>query len=142
MTPAALHSPDPVVQRLAIPDLEDERRLAEFLTVRGGTRAIIADMVHGGFQDAPLLNPWRRFGRYIKPQRARTIVNDFLLAFFDHYLRGSPMPVPAGLPNTYPDVTVQIWKPPATPADQPLWASHTATPTVPDEQRSPKVLSP
>jgi dienelactone hydrolase len=138
VTPAVLNSPDLAVRREAIPDLEDEVRLAAFMTRRGGMRGIIADMGHINFQDAPLLNPWRRLGGAIDPRRARVIVNAFLLAFFDHTLRAAPSPMPAGLPGAYPEVTLQVWTPPAAPSD--TTSSLTAL-TIPDERHGQKVLS-
>ncbi|HJS87298.1 MAG TPA: dienelactone hydrolase family protein [Acetobacteraceae bacterium] len=109
MTEGDLYSPDPTVRREAVPTLEDEGRLNDFMIRWGGMRAIISGMAHTNFTDAPLINDWRRVGGTINPARARALVDDFLVAFFDHNLRGTPSAVPAGARLTYPEVSLQVW---------------------------------
>ncbi len=108
-TDAELRSPNPWIRRAAVSALEDEVRVEAFLARWGGIRLIINGVAHENFQDAPLLPTWRRPGGAIDPQRARLVINAFLLAFFDHALRGSPRPVPDCADGAYPDVRLQIW---------------------------------
>ena len=116
MTKADLLSPNPVVRREAELTLIDEERLDGFMTRWGGVRAIIQGMAHVNFQDAPLLNDWRQVGGGIDPARARAVVSDFLLAFFNHHLRGTPSPLPASL-LAAPDVSLQTWQSAPTRSD-------------------------
>ena len=107
VTPAALASPDPAARREAVPDLEDEAALQSFLAVHGGARAIVAGAAHGNFTDAPLLPGLRRHGGRIDPERARAIIDDVLLVFFERQLRAAT-PIPSALRRAYPELTLQL----------------------------------
>jgi dienelactone hydrolase len=108
-TDVELHSPDPSTRRAAVSAIEDEARVEAFLARRGGIRAIISGMAHENFSDGPLFPVWRRSGGDIGAERARRVIDDLLLAFFDHTLRGAPHAVPDNVGNTYPDVRLQLW---------------------------------
>jgi predicted dienelactone hydrolase len=112
VTEADLRSTDPAVRREVAATLEDEGRLLRFLGRQGGTRVVIDGMAHVNFQDAPLINDWRRVGGRIDPRRGRAIVDAFLLAFFDHHLRGAASDLPDQA-RTYPEATLLRW-----PADR------------------------
>lgn len=102
-------SSDPSARREAVLYSEDEGRLRGFLNAHGGVRAIIAGTRHGNFADAPLLSILHRHGGSIDPERARAIIDDILVAFFDRQLLGATRSSPAALRRTYPELTLQLW---------------------------------
>ena len=109
VTPAILASSDLSARREGVLDLEDEAALHGFLDTHGGIRAIISGAEHGNFTDAPLVTSLRRHGGTIDARRARAIIDDLLLAFFDTHLRDATRPDPAVLRHTYPELTLQLW---------------------------------
>ena len=96
-------------RREAVLDRQDEAQLQGFLHAHGGVRAIIAGTRHGNFTDAPLLSILHRHGGSIDPERARAIIDDTLVAFFDRQLLGAATASPTSLRRTYPELTLQVW---------------------------------
>lgn len=109
VTPAILVSADLSARREGVLDLEDEAALHGFLDTHGGIRAIISGAEHGNFTDAPLVTSLHRHGGTINAERARAIIDDLLLGFFDRHLRDVTPPAPAALRRTYPELTLQLW---------------------------------
>lgn len=105
-----LHSPNPQIRGEAAMTLKDEASLRTFFEKHGGTRAIVSTIGHDNFRDAALLFPLRR-NRGIGSmgaQRARKLVDDLLIAFFDGYLRDRPAPGLAQIAAAYPEVNLLI----------------------------------
>jgi hypothetical protein len=78
------------------------------VTVRGA--------MHNSFSDMPLISPARYSNIQINAARALTITNAYILAFFDRYLRGKRQPLLESNASTFPEVTVQVYRPQKPPA--------------------------
>lgn len=72
-----------------------------------GYLVLVPGMFHADFSDAPLFSPLTsRLGvsGTLRAQRARDIVNDFSLAFFDRHLKGRPAALLDNPAERYPEV--------------------------------------
>ena len=88
-----------------------------FLNTKSGeaTSLSIAGTRHFNFSDLPyrqvgLVEPIFVLAGYegsIRPVRGLEIVNAYLVAFFDQYLKGTPQDLLQGLNPAYPEVTVE-----------------------------------
>ena len=88
-----------------------------FLNTKAGeaTSLAIAGTGHFNFSDlpyrqAPLIEPLFVLAGYegtIRPARGLQIVNAYLVAFFDQYLKGMPQELLSGPNPAYPEVTVE-----------------------------------
>jgi len=94
-------------------DRLDTARMDATLHRYGGYRLFIQGASHWNFTDRPLYSPIRSWGYAgtISPQLAHQIVNRYAVAFFSHYLKGTPEPLIEKLPDEYPETTFEIWKP-------------------------------
>jgi predicted dienelactone hydrolase len=110
-TEVDLHSPDPQIRGEAAMTLEDEARLRTFFEKHGGTRAIAPSIGHDNFRDAALLFPLRRNRSVgaMEAHRARKLVSDLLITFFDGYLHDRPVPRLAQIATAYPEVHLFTW---------------------------------
>jgi dienelactone hydrolase len=109
---ADLASTDPMTRFEARMDRVDYSQLDANLRARGGVRATILGTSHMNFTDIPLRSPLRRFnaGGTIDAQRAREIINTFVVEFFSRYaVAGQPSaPLDAPWPH-FPEVRLEIW---------------------------------
>ncbi len=89
--------------------------LAVFESLPGdGYFVRVPGMFHADFSDAPLLSPltsWLGVTGPIDPQRARTIINAYELAFFDRHLKGQSEALLDGPSGQYPDVLFETRRP-------------------------------
>jgi predicted dienelactone hydrolase len=67
--------------------------------------------MHNSFSDMPFISPERYSDIQINAERALTITNAYLLAFFDRYVRGRPQPSLKGNAPMFPEVTLKIYRP-------------------------------
>jgi Platelet-activating factor acetylhydrolase, isoform II len=67
--------------------------------------------MHNSFSDMPFIAPERYSNIEINAERALTITNAYLLAFFDRYLGGRPQPLLKGNAPMFPEVTLKIYRP-------------------------------
>lgn len=72
------------------------------VTVKGAT--------HNSFSNAPFISPDRYTGMTISPERALTITNAYVLAFFERCLRGSQEPLLKGVAPQFPEATLEIYR--------------------------------
>ena len=67
--------------------------------------------MHNSFSDMPFIAPERYSNIKIGATRALTITNLYLLAFFDHYLRGRPQSLLKASDPMFPEVTLKVYRP-------------------------------
>src|SRR5262249_44329848 len=67
--------------------------------------------MHNSFSDMPFISPERYSNIKIDAARALTITNAYILAFFDHYLRGRRQALLEGNAANFPEVTLQVYAP-------------------------------
>ncbi|HET9713541.1 MAG TPA: hypothetical protein VFP64_16745 [Pyrinomonadaceae bacterium] len=72
---------------------------------------IVKGAMHNSFSDMPFISPDPYSNIEINAERALTITNAYLLAFFDRYLRGRPQPLLKGNAPMFPEVTLKIYRP-------------------------------
>ena len=111
-TPPFPASGTPFEQRSWQMDRMDTARMDATLHRYGGYRLFIEGASHWNFTDRPLYTPIRSWGYAgtIAPQLAHQIINRYAVAFFSHYLKGTPEPIIEKLPDEYPETTFEIWK--------------------------------
>lgn len=110
-TEADLESADPMIRYEARLDRADYSALNAHLPARGGVRVTIGGTAHMNFTDIPLRSPLRRFsgGGGIDAQRARLIINIFVVEFFSRYAGpGRPVPLDSAWPQ-FPEVRLESW---------------------------------
>jgi hypothetical protein len=74
----------------------------------------IENSTHMNFQDTAVIMPATKvigMTGSISAERAARIVNDYLLAFFDTYLKGEDSPLLAGESEDYPEVHFELYNP-------------------------------
>jgi dienelactone hydrolase len=111
-TEADLTSTDPMIRFEARMDRVDYSQLDANLRARGGVRATIVGTSHMNFTDIPLRSPLRRFnaGGKIDAQRAREIINAFVVQFFARYAVAVQPATPLDTPwPQFPEVRLEIW---------------------------------
>jgi hypothetical protein len=70
----------------------------------------IPGMYHEEFSDAPFMTPlapWLGVSGPMDARRGQATVSGYELAFFDHYLKGTPQPLLAGPSARFPEVLFQ-----------------------------------
>jgi len=67
--------------------------------------------IHNSFSNAPFISPDRYSGMTISPERALTITNAYVAAFFHRYLQGRQQPLLKGNSPTFPEVTLEVYRP-------------------------------
>ena len=70
----------------------------------------LANTAHYDFTDLPLLTPLTPqlgLSGSINSSYSLSIQNEYLLAFFDHYLKGIPAPLLTEAPSPYPELTIE-----------------------------------
>ena len=66
--------------------------------------------MHNSFSDMPFIAPERYSNIEINAERALTITNAYLLAFFDRYLRGRRQSLLKASDRMFPEVTLKIYR--------------------------------
>ena len=67
--------------------------------------------MHNSFSDMPFISPERYSNIEMNAERALTITNAYILAFFDRYLRGRRQPLLKRNTTLFPEVMLQIYRP-------------------------------
>ena len=116
LTPPFPASGTPFEQRSWQMDRLDTARMDATLHRYGGYRLFIDGASHWNFTETGTIS--RFVGgqgdvgrRNCPPQLAHQIINRYAVAFFSHYLKGTPEPIIEKLPDEYPETTFEIWKP-------------------------------
>jgi dienelactone hydrolase len=109
-----LNSTDPDRRFNAALDKVDYSELASNLARHGGTHITIFGAAHANFSDHAYVSPIRRlsYGGAIGATRAGLIVSSYVVAFFEHFLKGQPAPILREQPSRYPHVRIEWWEPP------------------------------
>ena len=94
-------------------DKVDYSELASNLARHGGMHVTIFGAAHANFSDHAFLSPIRRlsYGGAIGAKRAGSIVGSYVIAFFEHFLKGQPAPILFEQPSRYPHVRIERWEP-------------------------------
>jgi predicted dienelactone hydrolase len=100
-------------------NFEDSRNVDRSLSRFGGYRLKIRGAGHMNFTDRTIYSPIRKFSEAgsIDPRRAQSIVEDYTLAFFSKYLKGSDELLLEQEPSPYREVEFKIWA--SHPSPQP-----------------------
>jgi hypothetical protein len=77
----------------------------------GAYLVVVKGAIHNSFSDAPFISPERYKGMTINAGRALTITNAYVLAFFERYLQGRRQPLLEGNAPTFPEVTMEVYRP-------------------------------
>ncbi len=117
--PADVQSSDPARRNFAVLMGRDWDLMRRNLVCHGGDYLTLTGARHADFSDESLL-AWRpRNPGAIAPVRATTIVREYALAFFSHWLRGEPPGVLAGTGAPFPEVRRETWPIPPQQVGQP-----------------------
>lgn len=93
-------------------EAEQERKTTFGKMSSGVYLVTVNGAIHNSFSNAPFISPDRYGGMTISPQRALTITNAYVLAFFERYLPGRrQQPLLEKISTTYPEVTLEIYPP-------------------------------
>lgn len=93
--------------------LEAERRRERtFSKMSSGVYLVtVKGAMHNSFSDMPFIAPERYSNIEINAERALTITNAYVLAFFDHSLQGRRQSLLKGSDRSFPEVTLKIYRP-------------------------------
>ena len=92
--------------------IDSMRREAMFARMTGGAYLLtVSGAVHNSFSSMALIAPHRFPGARIEAGRAVEIMNAYLLAFFDTYLRGGTSGLLRPGPQPYPEVSLRAYPP-------------------------------
>jgi predicted dienelactone hydrolase len=90
----------------------EQQREKTFSKMSSGVYLVtVKGAMHNSFSDMPFISPERYSDIQINAERALTITNAYLLAFFDRYVRGRPQPSLKGNAPMFPEVTLKIYRP-------------------------------
>jgi hypothetical protein len=102
--PDKLRSPDPDIRNFwGFTDI-DLRRQHRLTGRADGYGISLRNAWHESFTDQIFSRGFAKSWLTLDPTRAETIVNAYLLAFFDTYLKGAPRPLIRRDPPPYPEV--------------------------------------
>src|SRR4030095_11515916 len=89
----------------------EQQREKTFSKMSSGVYLVtVKGAMHNSFSDMPFIAPERYSNIEINAERALTITNAYLLAFFDRYLRGRPQPLLKGNAPMFPAATLKIYR--------------------------------
>ncbi|HKR58412.1 MAG TPA: hypothetical protein VJS64_01665 [Pyrinomonadaceae bacterium] len=90
----------------------EQRREKTFSKMSSGVYLVtVKGAMHNSFSDMPFIAPERYSNIEINAERALTITNAYLLAFFDRYLRGQPQSLLSdSAPVSFPEVTLKVYR--------------------------------
>jgi dienelactone hydrolase len=90
----------------------EQQREKTFSKMSSGVYLVtVKGAMHNSFSDMPFIAPERYSNIEINAERALTITNAYILAFFDRYLRGRQQPLLKGNTPLFPEVSLQIYRP-------------------------------
>jgi len=90
----------------------EQQREKTFSKMSSGVYLVtVKGAMHNSFSDMPFISPERYRNIEINAERALTITNAYILAFFDRYLRGRRQPLLKGNTPLFPEVMLQIYRP-------------------------------
>lgn len=89
----------------------EERRENTFSKMSGGVYLVtVKGAQHNSFSDMPFIAPDRYSNIQINAERALTITNAYILAFFDRYLRDRPQQLLKASDPAFPEVTLKVYR--------------------------------
>lgn len=89
----------------------EQQREKTFSKMSAGVYLVtVKGAMHNSFSDMPFIAPDRYRNINISAVRALTITNSYLLAFFDHYLRGRPQSILKASDPMFPEVTLKVYR--------------------------------
>src|SRR5687767_1050363 len=90
----------------------EQQREKTFSKMSSGVYLVtVKGAMHNSFSDMPFISPERYRNIEINAERALTITNAYILAFFDRCLRGRRQPLLKGNTPLFPEVMLQIYRP-------------------------------
>ena len=90
----------------------EQQREKTFSKMSSGVYLVtVKGAMHNSFSDMPFIASERYSNIQINAERALTITNAYILAFFDRYLRGRPQSLLKGNAPMFPEVTLKIYRP-------------------------------
>jgi predicted dienelactone hydrolase len=103
---AAMQSKDSRMQTYLRALDTDGKRIEKSLAQHGGYYFTMRGQAHSNFSDEPLFSPLRRItgAGSSDAKRSSRILNEYILAFFEQHLNGSPQPLLSRQPSDYPEV--------------------------------------
>jgi predicted dienelactone hydrolase len=91
---------------------QEQEREATFRRMSSGAYLVVVKGAkHVSFSDIAYIAPERYRDIEIKAERALTITNAYVLAFFDHYLKARRQPLLEGAAPNFPEVTLEVYSP-------------------------------
>jgi predicted dienelactone hydrolase len=117
---AAMQSKDSRMQTYLRALDTDGKRIEKSLARHGGYYFTIRGQGHSNFSDQPLYSPFRRItgAGSVDEKRSSRILNEYILAFFEQYLKGSPQPLLSRQPSDYLDVVFRHEPAPSSVSDE------------------------
>lgn len=93
--------------------MEQQREMTFSKMSSGVYLVVVTGAVHDNFSDAAFIFPERYRGRgmTISPERALTITNAYVLAFFDQYLKDRREPLIKDTSPIFPEVALKVYPP-------------------------------
>lgn len=89
----------------------EQQREKTFSKMSAGVYLVTVEgAMHNSFSDMPFIAPERYSNIKISAERALTITNAYLLAFFDRYLRGRPESLLEASDPMFPEVTLKVYR--------------------------------
>jgi len=89
----------------------EQQREKTFSKMSSGVYLVtVKGAMHNSFSDMPFIAPGRYSNIEINAERALTITNAYLLAFFDRYLRGRRQSLLKASDRMFPEVTLKIYR--------------------------------
>ncbi len=90
----------------------EQEREATFGKMSSGMYLVtVKGAAHHSFSDQPYIAPQRYSHITINAERALTITNAYVLAFFDQYLKDRGQPLLKGITPMFPEVTLKVYRP-------------------------------
>jgi predicted dienelactone hydrolase len=91
---------------------EEQEREATFRRMSSGAYLVVVKGAkHISFTDVAYISPARYSDIAINAERALTITNAYVLAFFERYLQGVRQPLLEGAASKFPEVTLEVYRP-------------------------------
>ena len=89
----------------------EQQREKTFSKMSSGVYLVtVKGAMHNSFSDMPFIAPERYSNIQINAERALTITNAYILAFFDRYLRGRRQSLLKASDRMFPEVTLKIYR--------------------------------
>jgi hypothetical protein len=89
----------------------EQQREKTFSKMSSGVYLVtVKGAMHNSFSDMPFIAPERYSNIEINAERALTITNAYILAFFDRYLQGRPQSLLKASDPMFPEVTLKVYR--------------------------------